>query len=423
MRRFYVIILLFIAIPLSAQRLRVAFIGDPQVDDETELGYARRSIYAELGARKDLDLAIFLGDLVNDDVALLVPTRAILDSLPFPWACVPGNHDRDFYGLKKGRAVSFDRTVQEGKARDMASYTRIIGSPDTSFVMGGVRFIMMDDVRNKGGQGYEGGFREDQKAWLAKQLSATPEKMPAVLCAHIPFSEFKALDSLEAILSAHPKMLLMCGHTHTMARHLLEFPGGLALEEVLAGAACGSWWRGIPDEQGIPSATQNCGSPRCYYLADFSRRGYCLDYKVIGRPAKEKASAWIADSTRLVLNIYGGSTEGEVQVKLPGCRWIDVPRSREPAPEVLAVVEFNRSLPKKRRSRNHQYIPLRTVDSPHIWAVNMKNDPELLEALQKAEGKEIKIRYRDPDIWNRRSAPSLMSSYLRVVPFSLTPSK
>lgn len=28
--------------------LRVALVGDPQVDDSTEMGYARRSVYREL---------------------------------------------------------------------------------------------------------------------------------------------------------------------------------------------------------------------------------------------------------------------------------------------------------------------------------------------------------------------------------------
>ena len=81
MRRCILLILLLAALPLGAQPLRVAFVGDPQVDDETELGYARRSVYAELQARKDIDLAIFLGDMVNDDVSLLVAFVWISDQL------------------------------------------------------------------------------------------------------------------------------------------------------------------------------------------------------------------------------------------------------------------------------------------------------------------------------------------------------
>ena len=371
MRKFCFFLLIAAAFPLQAQRLRVAFVGDPQVDNETELAYARRSVYRELRERKDLDLTVFLGDLANDDVTLLAPTRVTLDSLSCPWACVPGNHDRDFYGLKKGRAVSVDRTVDEKRPRDMATYTRVIGAPDTTFVRGGVRFILM-------------------------HLAATPADMLAVLCAHIPFSEFAAKDSLEAILSVHPRLLMMCGHTHTMARHTLVFPGGLAVEEVLAGAACGSWWRGVPDRHGIPAATQNCGAPRCYYLADFAADGsYRFDYKVIGASSREKASAWIADTTRLVVNVYGGSVDGEVAVKIPGCRgWHRVPRRSEPAPEAYVVVHFNQTL-EKPRSRNPLYIPMRTADSPHIWAVNWANDPSLLKALQRAEGRTVRIRYRD----------------------------
>ena len=36
--------------------LRVALVGDPQVDDSTEMGYARRSVYRELYGRRDLDM-------------------------------------------------------------------------------------------------------------------------------------------------------------------------------------------------------------------------------------------------------------------------------------------------------------------------------------------------------------------------------
>ncbi|MBQ3812089.1 MAG: calcineurin-like phosphoesterase C-terminal domain-containing protein [Bacteroidales bacterium] len=381
---FLTAVLLLAFQPAGAQRLRVAFVGDPQVDSEAELAYARKSVYRELGSRKDVDLAVFLGDLVNDKMDLLAPSRATLDSLPFPWACVPGNHDRDIYG--------------QGRGRDMASYRRIIGTTDTTFVRGGVRFILMDDVRGKGSQGYEAGFREDQKAWLSAVLDDTQQGTLAVLSAHIPFSEFKAMDSLETILSRHPRLLLMSAHTHTMARHTLVFPAGLAVEEVLAGATCGSWWRGVPDERGIPRSYQNCGAPPCYYLADFSGGAYRLDYKTIGRPASEKASAWVVDSTRLVLNVYGGATGGKVRVKLPGrLRWITVPASAEAAPEQIVVNRFNKTLDAKGRARNPLHIPMRLAASPHVWAIDLSGSPRLLSALRRA-GKRVKIRYSDPSL-------------------------
>lgn len=382
---FLTAVLLLAAQPGGAQRLRVAFVGDPQVDSDAELAYARKSVYGELGSRKDVDFAIFLGDLVNDKMDLLAPSRATLDSLPFPWACVPGNHDRDVYG--------------RGRSRDMASYRRVIGATDTTFVLGGVRFILMDDVRGKGTQGYEAGFREEQKAWLSAVLTETPPQSLAVLSAHIPFSEFKALDSLETLLSRHPRLLLMSAHTHTMARHTLVFPAGLAVEEVLAGATCGSWWRGVPDERGIPRSYQNCGAPPCYYLADFSGGSYRLDYKTIGRPDSEKASAWLVDSTRLVLNVYGGAAGGTVRVKLPGrFRWIVVPSSAEAAPEQFVVDRFNQTLDPGGRARNPLHIPMRLTASPHVWAIDLSGSPRLLSALRRAPGKRVKVRYSDPSL-------------------------
>ena len=63
--------------------LRVALVGDPQVDDSTEMGYARRSVYRELQGRRDLDMCVFLGDLVNDNMALLPESVGVIDSLPY----------------------------------------------------------------------------------------------------------------------------------------------------------------------------------------------------------------------------------------------------------------------------------------------------------------------------------------------------
>ena len=126
--------------------LRVAFVGDPQVDDATQLGYARASIYRELRERKDLDLVIFLGDLVNDKMEYIAPTVASLDSLGCPWLAIPGNHDRDRYPKELERA------------RDLASWQREVGYIDTSFVLKGVRFILMNDVRTRDRADYEAGW-------------------------------------------------------------------------------------------------------------------------------------------------------------------------------------------------------------------------------------------------------------------------
>ena len=333
-------------------RLRVALVGDPQVDSEKELSYARRSIYRELRERKDLDLVIVLGDLVNEKTELIAPSEASLDSLPCPWARVNGNHD----------------------GPDPVK--------DTAITAGGIRFILMDDVRRVRKRGYEGGFNETQKRWLDSLVRATPEKMPLVLCAHIPFTEIRGRDSLLNILAGREKVLLACAHLHQIYRSI-PWRG---LEELNAGATCGSWWRGVKDERGIPSALMNCGAPRGYFIADFqpgSGKWYRLSYKAVDRT--DEASAWL-EGNRLIINVFGGSPEGDVTVKAGG-RTYKARHSYEYAPECIGVINWTRSHTREyRKEHKEEFIPMRRMSSPHIWSV---------EGFEGRTGDEVRVIYTD----------------------------
>lgn len=380
--------------------MRVAFVGDPQVDNAVEMGYARRSIYKELAGRRDIGLCLFLGDLVNDDMALLPESVRIIDSLPFPCFMIPGNHDRDVYRGQKTRP------------RDLATWRRTVGYIDTAFFMGNVRFILMNNVRRaaSGMTDYTGGFTEKQKHWLDSVFHALPEpgredtrkqdvaktgrstQRPAltILATHIPVSQMKGRDSLTAMIPDPSRTLFVSGHTHYVSRSYIsvDSTGGEfadSIPELVAGAACGSWWRGVKDSDGIPYALQSCGAPRGYFTADISRNGaYRLTYKRIGKPAPEQLSVWAtydkpaaqaADSTRfrLYVNVYGGASDGEVTVSVPKkfsrlsgnifCR-----KSSAPAPEVEEVVRFNASMSRDyRKAHRDEFIPLRLKPSTHLW--------------------------------------------------------
>lgn len=281
--------------------LRVALVGDPQVDNPVEMGYARRSIYRDLRGRRDLDLCIFLGDLVNDNMSLLPESLSIIDSLPFQSFMVPGNHDRDVYrGPKSSGSMS--------RPRDLSTWRKLVGYVDTSFVRGNVRFIMMNNVRHAaaGMTDYVGGFTEKQKHWLDSVLvtdvargrkmsrcsvdrSRRPsrgEVTPAltILATHIPFSQMKGRDSVLALIPEHTRMLYVSGHTHFVSRDD-------SIPEVIAGATCGSWWRGVKDSDGVPYALQSCGAPRGYFVAEIRRNGdYTLRYRCVGRD--DEVSVW-----------------------------------------------------------------------------------------------------------------------------------
>lgn len=401
--------------------LRVAFVGDPQVDDARELAYARASIYAELKGRTDLDLVVILGDLVNDKPELLAPSKACLDSLPCPWICAPGNHDKDIYSRpRKGKVskVAVEPRPREGNAptlaveprpregsaptlavdprpRDTRTFRRVLGYTDTTFVLGGICFISMDNVRTVHTASYEGGLSETQKDFLRDALSSAPGEI--VLCAHIPFSQCEGRDSLAAILSPFAeRLLIVCGHTHFVSRGTSPF----GCEEVQAGATCGTWWRGVKGDDGIPLALMNCGAPRGYFVADFkpswksnkSRQSantlhsgwYSLDYKCVGRKTSERMSVSVRDSL-LFVNVYGGSAEGKVVIKYNG-RWHTLDLALQPAPEVMDIIDFNSSQSREyRRLHKEEYIPMRRIRSPHVWSC----------PIPKGNGR-LKVWYTDP---------------------------
>ena len=354
--------------------LRVALVGDPQVDDSTEMGYARRSVYRELYGRRDLDMCIFLGDMVNDNMSLLPESVGVVDSLPYQCFMVPGNHDRDVYRGPKSSSY---------RPRDLSTWRKVVGYVDTSFVRGNVRFVLMNNVRpsDSGMTDYVGGFTDRQKHWLDSVLNMgvgeTRGRKPSrvgvtpaltILATHIPFSQMKGRDSVLALVPDTSRLLLVSGHTHSVSRDD-------SLRELIAGAACGSWWRGVKDSDGIPYALQSCGAPRGYFVADIHRDGtYDLSYKCIGRPASEQLSAWAvpSDSTgrsyRLYINVFGGSSDGVVRISGLGRKTYSCERSLMAAPEVEQVIRLNASRSRDyRKAHRDEFIPLRLKPSPHLW--------------------------------------------------------
>lgn len=384
--------------------LRVALVGDPQVDDSTEMGYARRSVYRELRGRRDLDMCIFLGDLVNDNMALLPESVGVIDSLPYPCFMVPGNHDRDVY---RGSKSSMFRQ------RDLSTWRKAVGYVDTSFVRGNVRFVLMNNVRpsDSGMTDYVGGFTDRQKHWLDSVLVADRVESRArktssgggtpaltILATHIPFSQMKGRDSVLALIPDISRLLFVSGHTHFVSRDD-------SIPELVAGAACGSWWRGVRDSDGIPYALQSCGSPRGYFIADIHRDGtYDLSYKCIGRPASEQLSAWAVpnDSTgrsyRLYINVFGGSSDGVVRISGLGRKTYSCERSLMAAPEVEQVIRLNASRSRDyRKAHRDEFIPLRRKPSPHLWQTT-----DLISGPLPAH---VNVIYRDAHMRIRQRVP------------------
>lgn len=349
----------------------MAFVGDPQADDATQISYARKSIYKELRERKDIDLVIVLGDLVNDKPELIEPSVASLDSLPCPWLSVPGNHDRD---------------NSKGEFRGISRWSEDVGYVDTTFVMHGIRFILMNDVRTKGRADYEAGLLESQKIWLQDVMDRTPAEQRIVFASHIPLTEMHAKDSLEMMFEGKDNVLLVSGHTHQVRREFLTL-NGRRVESLVAGATCGSWWRGFKDEIGVPDGLMNCGSPRGYFICDFKSDGYRLEFKKVS--SDETASAHAMEDGSIMINVFGGSIDGQVSVKGIGRGKTSFKRVSAIAPEVQERIDFNSSMTREyRKEHQEEYIPLRKLASPHVWSASVDDSIAL-------KGKKITVIYDD----------------------------
>lgn len=307
--------------------LRVAFVGDPQVDNPAELSYARETIYSELRARNDLDLVVVLGDIVNEKTELIAPSEASLDSLKCPWVRIHGNHD----------------------GKDIA--------PDTTFTAGGIRFVLLNH-------------------------NVLPDSTYAgrtVICAHEPFKAGQ-------LRQDNPDILYATAHLHRVIRDF--YPGGA--ENLVAGATCGTWWRGPRDVQGIPYALMGCGAPRGYFIADFHagrKQWYNLRYKCVGRPASEQGRAWIRDG-KLIVNVYGGSADGALEARI-GDRWARLEHDLRMDPEAEDICNYNKTLPRaKRKTSNPEYMPVLSRESTHVWSLDIGGGAA-------PEDSELRIRYSD----------------------------
>lgn len=410
------------AFSADARDFRVAFVGDPQVDDSLELDFARRSIYRELREARDIDFAVIMGDLVNENPSLLGPSKASLDSLPYPCLCIPGNHDcgnvfNEVFGYGD---TTFVVRPCGGKWRSEADTAGDSAGGRARkckrAANAGVRFILMNNIIS----GFGAGFSEAQLAWLRGVMEVCGPEQRVVFAVHVPLRYCKGGDEVLSILADHPKTLMVSAHLHRVfrAEHSLSRAGNPArdaaklsaasgnaetdvrIEEIGVGATCGSWWRGVGEpvlvEKGdtllcrglVPNARMNCGAPRGYFITVFKRDGsYSSRYKRVGRDVSDQASVTLVGDS-LYVNVYGGHIEGSVEVGFGGGKRVKCRRTGTVAPEVQEIITYNDSFSRsEKRARKRDFIPMRRLSSPHLW---------VCAPPEGFDGGKVSIRYADP---------------------------
>lgn len=285
--------------------------GDTQPYSNREVNYVRDTAGRLLQERdlSETEALIFMGDVMGDDLSLFPRFKALMAVGETPQYYVAGNHDIDFDA--ESDQHSFD------------TFRREWGPEYYSFDIGGVHFVVLDNVRypcngvdehpfcNPAEEPtYNGVVHDRQMEWLAADLANVPEDRLIVLNAHIPFQTFTDntaakhqtdnFAEIAEIVGERPALAL-AGHTHT-TENMPEGTGYEGWEEntglaeapfrlIVTGAVSGTWWQGDRGTDGIPHATQRLGSPRGYYVFEFDGPDYVETYHAFDRPEDEQMHA------------------------------------------------------------------------------------------------------------------------------------
>ncbi|MCC5907803.1 MAG: calcineurin-like phosphoesterase family protein [Balneolaceae bacterium] len=375
----------FALVPSEVQTEFTAVVfGDPQPRDHTELSWYRDDVVSEL-ATVDADMTMVLGDIMFDDLTLFGRYNQIMSTVGMPVFNIVGNHDLNF---------DADQLDPDPNRFARETYKSYYGPTYYSFGHGDVHFIVMDNMdyqgrsEETGRAQYVGYLDETHLAWMENTLSHVPEDQLIVLMSHIPLygmeherGNINTLnrEDLFALLESYDDVLYLGGHRHLTYQHFLGEEFGRTnpnpIHHVAATAACGSWWSGPVQKNGVPVTTQQDGVPNGYHLFTFNGNTYTERYKAAGLPAEyqmriESPAGSIAteelEETDLMVNVFNGSERSEVRYQINGGDWVEMERE-----EVAYSPFFTELYADYQRS---------ATPTNHIWSAPM---PDLSEGVHR----------------------------------------
>ncbi|WP_051299516.1 calcineurin-like phosphoesterase C-terminal domain-containing protein [Arthrobacter castelli] len=343
-----------------------AILADVQTYNQTEVTYAAKGAFADLAARTDYAGcgALFLGDVVGDDLSLYSETRELAGMLNGPARFLPGNHDLDYDAVEREHA--FD------------TFKAKLGPDYYSYDVGKAHIVALNTVGYPlPGGGYSNDVDPMQMEWLRNDIAQVPENKVIVLAGHMPLLEFYYSDThrvnqvkeIYEILEGR-EVVSIGGHTHMM-ENLREGdlmagwtdivgPDGLPFPHLTVGAVSGNWYGGRLLEGGYPTALQRDGTPPGVLTLDIMNTEVTERYTVRGDESAHMAVGlntpryrdWyaanvdnkgsapkftnpltvsrqgLANDTWLTTNFWIGGTGSTVEVAIDGGRPVEATRTQ-----------------------------------------------------------------------------------------------
>ncbi len=344
-------------------QFKALFFGDSQPRDVREVDYLRRDVIEPIIGKHDVDFGVTLGDIVFDDLTVFEPYINAVALLGIPWYNVLGNHD-----------INFDVPNDEHSDE---TFERYFGPNYYSFDHGPVHFVVLDNVEWKregeGRGGYTGKFGEKQLAWLEKDLSMIPQNQLVVLMMHIPITGCSDKEQLFRLIEKRPYALSVSAHTHTHEHVFITdkdgWKGPKPHHHVVNVTTSGSWWRGAPDENGIPHTTMRDGAPNGYSIFSFDGAQYTIEFRAARRHENYQMEIHLPDVLKaseardfeVLVNVFAGSERSKVEMRVGDGAWQPMEQVRVKDPAYVKMWENDKEL-----QRPYRNLP-DPADSSHIW--------------------------------------------------------
>jgi hypothetical protein len=149
---------------------------------------------------------------------------------------------------------------------------------------------------------------------------------------------------------------------------------------VIMGTLCGAWFRGAPDDRGVPHGTMADGTPRGYVVFDFADGRYSMDgYRVIGRRTEDQMhldcpnflSRDEMSEVTLSVNVYNGCDRTTVRCRVGAQRpWQTLEKVIAPDPHYVRMFEHDQQYPL-----NRPWLPMSSPrDCYHLWQGRLPAD-------------------------------------------------
>ncbi|RMF75390.1 MAG: metallophosphoesterase [Planctomycetota bacterium] len=344
----------------------VAF-GDSQPASIQDVHYYMNDIVAEV-AGVDAKFGVSLGDLVGNNLALFEPLNEVNGTIGLPWYYVIGNHD-----------LNFDAADD---ARSDETFERVYGPTYYSFDYADVHFVVLDNVHwtgpRDGERGrYVGLFGARQLAWMENDLKHVPREKLVVCMFHIPLASVDDRDAFLDVLGDRPRQLSLAAHWHRQGH--VDVSGGRsasspAHHHFVVGTTSGSWWRGAPDEYGLPHTQMSDGTPNGWLLVRFDGDEYSWRYKAARRPWDFQMSVFAPDvvspehcaETQVFVNFFAGSDRARVEMRIGDRPWRPLEKVAAPDPFYVATRERE----QKAATPGVRVSP-EPRDSTHLWRAKL----------------------------------------------------